>query len=98
MADVSGELLGLTAIGRATITALSMNRVLAVAIRTRSGHAIDGRDGLFAARGSEPTVCRASTFHCVRCRVAIVNEQVDASGSSPTVACSGSAIPARPRR
>ncbi|HEY6175389.1 MAG TPA: hypothetical protein VIX73_13120 [Kofleriaceae bacterium] len=33
MADVSGELLGLTAIGRATITALSMNRVLAVAIR-----------------------------------------------------------------
>ena len=33
MADVSGEILGLTAIGRATITSLSMNRVLAVAIR-----------------------------------------------------------------
>jgi hypothetical protein len=33
IADVSGEILGLTAIGRATITSLSMNRVLAVAIR-----------------------------------------------------------------
>jgi hypothetical protein len=33
MADVTGEILGLTAIGRATITSLSMNRVLAVAIR-----------------------------------------------------------------
>jgi hypothetical protein len=33
VADVSGEILGLTAIGRATITSLSMNRVLAVAIR-----------------------------------------------------------------
>lgn len=32
-ADVSGEVLGLTAIGRGTIAALSMNRVLAVAIR-----------------------------------------------------------------
>ncbi|MEO7735235.1 MAG: hypothetical protein ABIY55_30055 [Kofleriaceae bacterium] len=31
--NVSGEILGLTAIGRATITSLSMNRVLAVAIR-----------------------------------------------------------------
>ena len=33
MADVSGEILGLTAIGRATVMSLSMNRVLAVAIR-----------------------------------------------------------------
>jgi hypothetical protein len=32
IADVSGEIVGLTAIGRATITLLSMNRVLAVAI------------------------------------------------------------------
>ena len=33
LADVSGEIFGLTAIGRATIASLSMNRVLAVAIR-----------------------------------------------------------------
>lgn len=33
IADVSGEVVGLTAIGRSTITSLSMNRVLAVAIR-----------------------------------------------------------------
>lgn len=32
-ADASGEILGLTAIGRGTIVALSMNRVLAVMIR-----------------------------------------------------------------
>jgi hypothetical protein len=31
--DASGEILGLTAIGRGTIASLSMNRVLAVAIR-----------------------------------------------------------------
>ena len=73
-ADVSGEILGLTAIGRATITSLSMNRVLAVAIRYEEWTAIDGRDGLFAARvdrgyaaintpaARSPTVCRASTF------------------------------------
>jgi len=40
IADGSGEILGLTAIGRATIASLSMNRVLAVAIcheeRTRA--------------------------------------------------------------
>ena len=33
IAEVSGEILGVTGIGRATVTALSMNRVLAVAIR-----------------------------------------------------------------
>jgi hypothetical protein len=33
IADASGEILSLTAIGRGTIAALSMNRVLAVAIR-----------------------------------------------------------------
>jgi hypothetical protein len=32
-ADASGEIMGLTAIGRATVVALSMNRVLAVRIR-----------------------------------------------------------------
>jgi hypothetical protein len=32
-ADASGEILGLTAMGRGTIAALSMNRVLADAIR-----------------------------------------------------------------
>jgi hypothetical protein len=32
-ADPSGEILGLTGIGRGTVAALSMNRVLAVAIR-----------------------------------------------------------------
>jgi len=32
-ADASGEILGLTAIGRGTVALLSMNRVLAVAIR-----------------------------------------------------------------
>jgi hypothetical protein len=31
--DASGEILGLTAIGRGTVVSLSMNRVLAVAIR-----------------------------------------------------------------
>jgi hypothetical protein len=32
-ADASGEILGLTAIGRGTVVSLSMNRVLAVRIR-----------------------------------------------------------------
>jgi HNH endonuclease len=32
-ADASGEILGLTAVGRGTVAALSMNRVLAVKIR-----------------------------------------------------------------
>jgi hypothetical protein len=32
-ADASGEITGLTAIGRATVVALSMNRVLAIRIR-----------------------------------------------------------------
>jgi hypothetical protein len=32
-ADATGEILGLTAIGRGTVVSLSMNRVLAVAIR-----------------------------------------------------------------
>jgi hypothetical protein len=39
-ADASGEILGLTAIGRGTIVSLSMNRVLAVSIR-REEHARD---------------------------------------------------------
>jgi hypothetical protein len=39
-ADASGEILGLTTIGRGTIVSLCMNRVLAVAIR-REEHARD---------------------------------------------------------
>jgi hypothetical protein len=77
IADVSGEILGLTAIGRAAITSLSMNRCSRSRFGTRNGPAIDGRDGLFAARGSELAVRRASTFHCARCRVAMVSERED---------------------